>query len=243
MGFPACALGRPDGPDYTLQQVRLSDLIEGEFLRVDDPDATYRFTDEDDRYLQGSLRLNWTYDTRDHPLLPTRGTRATLAGTLYGEALGGEANLYELGFRARHYIPTFYGHVVSFYLRADAIDAWSDDPVPIGNRYFLGGGRNIRGFRYRAVGPKVRPASAAEDTELYRPLGGQTLLHAAVEYLVPVTSYFRLAAFYDIGNVWADPFEMDGSEYAASVGAGFRLDFQVSHPPGLLPSLCRGTTS
>jgi len=213
------------GLTYTLQQVDLSDVLEGDFYYIDDPDRIYRYTDEEDSYLQGSLRLNWTYDTRNHPITPSRGTRATAAATLYGEAVGGDVDMYELSARVRHYIPTFYGHVISFYVRADAIDTWGDDTVPIGNRYFLGGGRNIRGFRYRAVSPKVRSVDADPDAKDYRPVGGQTLVHGSLEYTIPITKFFRIAAFYDIGNVWDDPYEMDWGEYASSVGGGFRLDF------------------
>lgn len=213
------------GLTYTLQEVRLTDIIEGDFFPVDDPTTTYRYTDELDRYTQGSLRLNWTYLTLDNPMVPTRGTRATAGVTAYGDALGGGPDMYELSARARHYIPTFYGHVISFYVRSDAIDSWSDDAIPISNRYFLGGGRNVRGFRYREVGPKVRDTPEDEESTDYRPLGGQTLLHASAEYTIPITRFFRVAAFYDIGNVWSDPFDYDLAEYASSVGGGFRLDF------------------
>ncbi len=213
------------GLTYTLQQVRLSDVLEGDFRYLDEPDRLYRYTDEDDRYMQGSLRLNWTYDTRNHLLVPTRGSLATASATLYGEALGGGADLYELSARARHYVPTFYGHVVSFYARGDVIDAWGGDEVPIGNRFFLGGGRNVRGFRYRAVGPKVQSVEAEPGSRSYRPVGGQTLLQGSVEYTIPVTQFFRLAAFWDIGNVYDKSFDADFGEFASSVGGGFRFDF------------------
>ncbi len=213
------------GLAYTMQQVRLDDVLEGDFYYIDQPEQIYRFTDEEDRYLQGSLRLNWIYDTRNHPMTPSRGTRATAAATLYGEAVGGDVDMYELSGRIRHYIPTFYGHVVSFYLRTDVIESWGDDLVPIGNRYFLGGGRNVRGFRYRAIGPKVRSVAEDVDSNSYRPVGGQTLVQASAEYTIPITRFFRIAAFYDIGNVWGEPYDVDESEFASSVGGGFRLDF------------------
>ncbi len=210
---------------YMLQNIRLDDIIEGDYIKIDDPDTTYRYTDELDRYSQGSLRLGWLYQTTDNPLVPTRGTKASASLTLYGSALGGGPDMYELGLRARHYIPTFYGHVISFFVNAESIDTWSgDDEVPIGDRYFLGGGRNVRGFRYRAIGPKVRPASPEKDRRLYRPIGGQTMIQASAEYTIPITRFFRIAAFYDMGNVWADSFDADFSNYAASVGGGFRLD-------------------
>ena len=59
----------------------------------------------------------------------------------------------------------------------------------------------------------------------YRPVGGQTRIQASVEYSIPLTKWFRLGAFYDIGNVWEDAFDADFSEYASSFGGGFRIDF------------------
>ncbi len=214
------------GLSLTAEKVELDDVIEGDFLDLDDPSRHYRYTDENDDYFLGSLKLSWLYDTRDRPMVPTRGTRATASASYYGEALGSDVEMFSLNALWRLYIPVIYSHVLSFSLRADTIDTFdSDDTVPIGSRYFLGGGRNVRGFRNRAIGPKVVPADPETDSARYRPIGGQTRIQGSVEYSIPIFKALRFGAFYDIGNVWSDAFEADFSEYASSYGAGLRLDF------------------
>jgi outer membrane protein assembly factor BamA len=47
---------------------------------------------------------------------------------------------------------------------------------------------------------------------------------ANVEYTVPLTQGLRLAAFYDIGGVWLDPFTYNHNTLASSAGVGLRLD-------------------
>jgi len=210
------------GLAYTLQQVRLTDVIDDPFFLADEPGTAFSFQDEDDAYLLGSMRLSWTYDTRDNPMIPKAGTRATAFLTLYNTALASDYDLYEIDLRWRNYQPLWYGHVLSFYTRASVIDGYGSDAVPVGSRYFMGGGRSVRGFRYRNIGPKARFAEG--DGSTFRPVGGQSLLDASIEYTIPILSVLRFGVFYDIGNVWSDPYDFDLGEYASSVGAGLRLD-------------------
>lgn len=209
---------------YNLEQVSLDDFLEGDYYFADYPDKMFKYSDEDDKYLLGSLKLTWTYDTRNNPMIPTSGTRAVAFGKLYNSAFGSDYDMYELDFNFRNYQSLPWGHVLSFYAHAKVIDSFGDDEViPIGNRYFLGGGRETRGYKYRDIGPKLLPAET-DSKKRHRPYGGQTFLSASVEYTIPLTSMLRFATFYDIGNVWEDPYDFDFSEYAHSVGVGLRID-------------------
>jgi len=211
------------GLSYGIQQIRLRNIIDGDFLTVPGEEE-YAFTMEPDDYWLGSLQLWWLYETTDNRLIPTRGTRATASVTGYGKALGGSTDFYELEGSVRHYIPTFYRHVISCHLRGAVVDSISGERIPIGNRLFLGGGRNVRGFAYRSISPKVYPAEDGEPTRSnYRPIGGQTLVQGSLEYSIPITKIFRLGVFYDFGNVWENAYELSGT-FASSVGGGLRLD-------------------
>lgn len=211
------------GLSYNVEQVKLDDVLEGEFVFADDKNKTFTYTgDEDHKYWLGSLKLTWTYDTRNNSMIPTSGTRAVASGKLYNKSLGSDYDMYELDLNIRNYRTLPWGHVLGLYAHAKVIDTYGDsDYVPIGNRYFLGGGRETRGFEYRDVGPKLLPANG---DGIHRPYGGQTFFSASAEYNIPLTSMIRLAGFYDIGNVWKDPFEFDFSEFAHSIGIGLRLD-------------------
>ncbi len=205
------------------EQVRLSDIEQGEFVAATDATSSYRFTDEEDKYFNTPLRLTWIYDTRNRPFVPTRGMQASIFGEVSGRMLGGDNEVYSLGFRARHWQPLWAGHVLSLLVRAESVDTiGAQDEVYIGDRLFLGGGRTLRGFEYRDVGPKVLPAVTGGGA--YHPVGGRTMAMASVEYTVPLFKVLRLAAFYDIGNVWSESFDADFGQLASSVGGGIRFD-------------------
>lgn len=203
--------------------------------QVDEPDDTnvyyyadatldpYRFVRHEDR-LDSSLTLTIIHDTRDTAFFPTRGNRTSLFGTLTGGPLGGDTDLYRLGCRWSQYLPLWFRHVLSLKARYEVVDAYGDlEDVPLAERLFVGGGRTIRGFDYRDVGPKVTPTPGAQ-TGPYRPVGGQSLAVANVEYTVPLGTKIRLAAFYDVGNVWREPYEWDRHNLAAGAGIGLRFN-------------------
>lgn len=209
---------------YVLEQVTLDDLQKGDYVYVDDPAHTYRFTDEEDDYLNAPLRLTWLYDTRNRAFVPTRGTRGNIFAEISGSMTGSDNELYKAGTDFRHWFPLWVGHVLSLRARAESVDTYGDqETVPIGDRLFLGGGRTVRGFRYRDVGPKVIPAEGTEGR--YHPVGGLTMAMASAEYTIPVFKILRLAAFYDVGGVWNDSFDADFNKIASSYGFGIRFDF------------------
>ena len=47
---------------------------------------------------------------------------------------------------------------------------------------------------------------------------------ANAEYTIPIVSKLRLGVFYDIGNVWRDPYEFHTGNLAESWGMGIRFD-------------------
>jgi outer membrane protein assembly factor BamA len=106
----------------------------------------------------------------------------------------------------------------------EVVEAYGDtEEVPLSDRLFIGGGRTVRGYDYRDVGPKVVPADDPTARD-YRPVGGKSLALAKAEYSVPVVTAIRLATFFDIGNVWRDAYEFDFGHLASSAGVGLRFD-------------------
>ena len=55
------------------------------------------------------------------------------------------------------------------------------------------------------------------------PLGGSSYWFGSVEYSIPIIDKLRFAMFYDIGMVYADPYDFDFSSYADNWGIGLRL--------------------
>lgn len=227
--------------------VRLS----GEFIEFDDPDHGYWLYNgravslserggEDDRYgdaFETVVRLFWNRDTRDSFQFPKSGNRTRL----FFDIGTGDNEYWRLGFNHRTYLQPWRKavrsdswlreHVFMLALRAETIDAFSDD-VPIYNRFFLGGPKSIRGIEYRHVSPMARKLRGrdpdGDPSSKYTPWGGQTLACVNAEYTVPIVKMLRLAAFTDLGAIGEDEFDADfGDTFAWTVGLGVRIDIPM----------------
>ena len=209
---------------YRLENVVIFDIDETDEYIIVDTGESYYFTSEEDKY-ESSMRVTLTHDARDNPFIPTRGTRAVLHGTLMGGPFGFDTDVYSVGVRARHYFRLWFGHVLSFRGRYEVVKEYGDtDEAPIANRLFLGGGRTLRGFDHRDVGPKAVRADDPTGDLGYRALGGRSLALAGAEYTVPVVEGIRLAVFCDVGNVWWEDYALDLNDLASSAGVGLRFD-------------------
>lgn len=210
---------------YNLEKVSLKNIQPGDFHYLDDPERVYRFTDEDDSYLNAPFRATWLYDSRNRAFVPTKGTRGSVFGEVSGPFTGSDNRVYRLGAETRTWIPLWLGHVLSLSARGESVDTYGNqDQVKIGDRLFLGGGRTVRGFRYRDIGTKVLPDEGTSGRR-YHPVGGLSMAMASAEYTIPIAKVLRLAAFYDVGGVWSDSFDVDLDSLAHSTGMGIRFDF------------------
>lgn len=210
----AVTLGKPL-PGF-FQRVNLTYRLERISIYSMASNAIPRIANEAGNYMDSSLKLAVVHDTRDSMFVPQRGNKTTLSARASGGPLGFDINVYDLEAELMQYVPALFDHVLSLRLWAETVQEYGDnDDVHIFDRLFLGGGRTLRGFKYRYVSPY-------EDGE---PIGGKSGAMGTLEYTVPVyKKILRVAAFYDIGNVWLDAFDFDLSEYCSDAGLGVRLD-------------------
>lgn len=202
------------GVKYTLESVSYEDMESGQFFYKNG--SPYSYEDEEDG-INSKLRLFWAKNTRNHAFIPTKGVD-TIAYVDGG--LGGASKTVGIGFSYRRWFNLVKDHVLLTKFRIDTIGAYSGD-VPMFDRYFLGGGRSVRGFEYRDMGRKVyREENGTGD---HVAIGGQTAYCATLEYTIPLVSALRFATFFDFGAVGDDSFDL-GSDVGASVGIGFRID-------------------
>jgi len=216
---------------YEIESTKITDITDtNTYYFLDSYDfetgtgEPYTFSSEEDG-VKSAMTLSLSQETRDNPFVPTRGSKLALHYTVAGGPLGFDYNFYNTGLQTTTYIPLWFGHVLNLRTRFDFIEPFGDtEEVPLSERLFLGGGRTLRGFRYRDVGPKViRPV---EDSDAYydRPFGGSSLFMANAEYTIPIIKGFRVGMFYDTGNVWSERFNVDLEDLASSAGMGIRLD-------------------
>ncbi len=86
-------------------------------------------------------------------------------------------------------------------------------PIPIYNRFFLGGGATLRGYAENMAGP---------EDDNGNPLGGERYFLTSCELRIPMFSNFYGALFSDVGSLSED-FESDRFKILGSVGAGVRF--------------------
>ncbi len=157
-----------------------------------------------------------TRDTRDSVFSPKKGLKVGTSFDLAGGFLGGDKDFYRVETETLYYIPLKFKSVVELHLRTGIIDAYGDSTkVPIFERFFAGGARTIRGYEERGVGPL--------DSLTTDPIGGESMVIANIEYTVPLIEFIKLAAFFDVGNVWADLNDFGSGEFKSGTGLGLRI--------------------
>ena len=168
--------------------------------------------------LKSGFAFPLSRDSRDRFDIPTRGNKTTITPYVAGGILGGETDIYGARIRASKYWPLIGEAVFNVRGQIEAVDYYGDsDFVPIFDRLFLGGGRTLRGFEYRDVGPR--------DSN-NEPIGGRSSAFLTLEYTVPIWNKVRFATFYDVGFVNADAFDFKGSNYNDDAGIGIRIDMR-----------------
>jgi outer membrane protein insertion porin family len=219
-------------PDYTVNSlggdIRLGHPI-GEYSRWN---AVYRVSQDrisdvnelgspallsqEGTHLTSLVGLSLSRDTRDNIFDPTRGSTQSIgfdfAGVGFGEKfVRGTAS-------ATYFQPLpWLDHVLSFRLMAGYAIGWSKDPLPLFERFYLGGSNSLRQFKSLQVSP--RDGSGTR-------IGGNSELLGTIEYQIPLFFGIKAAIFYDVGNVWgpdvAGGTKIDITDVRHGVGAGLR---------------------
>lgn len=206
-------LGRPLGAN---NRVNLSYGLEEIKVYNVSSNASDLIREEEGARTKSSVTLEIVHDTRDNFFVPTRGNRSSASATLAGGPFSGQTDIYSFQARTSQYWPLWFDHVFNLRGWAGVVEEYGDmDRVPIFDRFFLGGARTVRGFRYRDVGPK---------DETGEPIGGKSSLYGSAEYTLPIAEKVRFALFYDAGMVWPDAYEFSDSLNSAA-GFGVRFDF------------------
>ena len=215
---------------------RLGIGLSGEYIEFDDVEKgewEYKgrevsFRDEEHKYgdaFEPVIHVFWVKDSRNNFRIPTTGHRTKL---FVDVAPACDNQYWRLGINHRSYFNVWkrFDHVLMVGLRAETIDGFGGDDVPIYNRMFLGGPRSIRGIRYRYASPMAKRTDS--DHSDYAPWGGQTLFCMNFEYTIPIVKMLRFAVFTDLGSVGEDVFDLDFSDtFAWTGGVGLRLDLPM----------------
>ncbi|MFZ5894476.1 MAG: outer membrane protein assembly factor BamA [Myxococcota bacterium] len=155
-----------------------------------------------------SIRPGLIYDSRDNRLFPTKGIYLFGSSELATSALGSTNLFLRHRVLGRFYYPIGGGLVLKLNTELGHVTSPSSSGVPIFARFFLGGIMDVRGFRYRTIGPRL-PLTASTDPNSSPILnganiGGNLMYFQNLELEIPIVESVgvRGVVFTDAGNSW-----------------------------------------
>jgi outer membrane protein assembly factor BamA len=187
-------------------------------------------------------RTSVAYDKRDNPFNPTTGyfvsTSAEIARTLTTQEPESavvteefKSRFVKLSATTSGYLPVVGGVVLAGQARAGRIVHLTQDSKTYPNRaFFLGGVDTMRGY----FQDEMIPQDIAEEI-LVDPMldpnavvrSGDTFLLLRSELRFPIYGQLQGGLFTDVGNLWADPSNLNPFELRPTGGAGLRLGTPV----------------
>ena len=233
-------LSRQTGPDssvwtrYDLASVDVEDLDRGGEPTLGNPLAVPEdLAAQEGKSDVSHLDVGYNFNTLDHPILTRNGVDVNLQASLYDAALGSDFDFTKLQVQFDVYdefdedpdIVSDYVH--AGFLLGAGLPYGSTDEVPYTERWFFGG-RQVRGFDFRGIGPN----------ENGHPIGGTTAFYATLEYRRPLVknvlpgSYREVEAlqagvFLDFGLLDPEELHLDFHELRMSTGLLFGINFPV----------------
>lgn len=211
------------GLDFENTQIDLpSDLSSTSF------DILEFVADEGDDFNTLRFSANWSHNTLNKAIFPTRGALQRL----YGDwALpGSDLSFYHINYVQQRYFPLT--RTTSLMLKGNLgyADTLGGDAFPPFEKYYAGGMRDVRGYKSNTLGPRNdtnHDVTINGETFTHigtdDPLGGQLKVIANAEIILPVpfvkdSSAYRLSGFVDVGNVFAEAGDFDAGELRYTTG-------------------------
>ncbi|MCG8422457.1 MAG: outer membrane protein assembly factor BamA [Proteobacteria bacterium] len=175
--------------------------------------------------LTSSVRGSITYDSRNNRLFPTDGWHTNAFLEVADKFTGSQNVFVRYGGFARRYLPLWGPFVLK--LNGEVGVTVSREPlgVPITERYLIGGIFDIRGFRPRTLGPRLKvpadPDPAARLDEI--PLGGNLQIITNTEIEFPLFKRVGISGvlFLDAGNAY----NLEDRYCAGSTGDDISIKF------------------
>ena len=181
----------------------------------DDVTAASDFQQFEGDFSRTELTVSYIYDSRNARITARRGHKID-AGLTYSM---GDAETYTLYAKASKYWNFKYDIIWNLRGELATTEAYgSNSLVPIFDRHFLGGARNMRGFEFNDIGSR--------DSVSGEVFGGSSKAYITSEFTFPLVDNIRGAVFSDVGSVSEDSFSF-GDDIYADAGLGLRLNLPI----------------
>jgi outer membrane protein insertion porin family len=157
-----------------------------------------------------SMGFTLSRDTTDDNFFPTTGSKNAATILQAGGLLGGSTSFTKYTGTTAWFFPLPLATVFDIRGRIGYLQPNQDQPLPIYERYYLGGIGTLRGLR--DVGPR--------DPVTNDLIGGQTMLCFNADYVFPLikNAGMKGVVFYDTGNAWDGGYHLGDMRQTAGVG-------------------------
>ena len=152
----------------------------------------------------------WSWALADDIVTTRHGIRALIELKGAHESLGSDASFAKVKAEGKAIITPIETYRVIGRGSIGTILVDSIDSLPPSIRFYAGGQKSVRGYKYRTLGPTDRSGAV---------IGGKILLTGGIECEKQFTDNWRGVVFYDAGNAMDDI----NVDLAHGVGAGVGL--------------------
>ena len=185
----------------------------------------------------GRIGPSFVRDKRDNKFDPTSGNQTLGSFFVAATALGGSEQFVKFYIEhARFYpVPVFRDTVFSVSARLGLASPFGGrNSLPISERFFGGGARDLRGFGFEEAGPQIlvpkrdSNGNVVKDgngntIQVLSPLGGNAVLVLSNEIRFPLWGPIGGVVFADTGNVFVRVRDIKPGNITQTVGFGLRL--------------------
>ena len=185
--------------------------------------------------LQSQLSVTLTRQTLDHPLFPTVGSRQNVVVEFNGGLLGGNGDFTKILTEANWWLPVGsmadgegpnQGPRFALGLTLRAGSVFGDAGAFPFDRFWMGGvqfGQNLRGYDETSITPQgfVPEGRAGGIMEIERL--GDAFFSLTAEYALRMSDQFGVSLFYDAGNVWREPSDIDPTRLFRGAGVAAQV--------------------
>lgn len=165
--------------------------------------------------LKSSIIPALSYNSTDDYYLPRRGILASTSFEFAG--IGGDEKFVKNRSNLNYYfgVKDYIDYDLILRYKSSFGKIWDNGYVPINEKLYLGGIRNLRGYESRTVSPKVR----ARNGQLYE-TGGEISFNNSFELSIPLVERVKMRGvlFYDFGMIGEKSLtEIKRSSYGAGI--------------------------
>lgn len=164
--------------------------------------------------------LEFSRDSRDVPMDPSKGSLYRFGTEVAGGLFGGDNDFAKFNLEGNKFFPvTMFKRTAVVMVRGQLglIEPFAGERVRVLERFFLGGMDTVRGYRTFSIGPR--------DPATDNVLGGTKSLLFSTELIYPLWEEFNLKGvlFFDAGNAFDSKQSFDPTNLRKSVGAGIKF--------------------